>query len=54
MGMILSRRDSTIVARLKVPGSLDISNPWPETFEPDRVRVSSPFRAKRLFSTNPG
>jgi hypothetical protein len=26
------------------------------TFEPDRVHVSSPFsfRAKRLFSTNPG
>jgi hypothetical protein len=24
------------------------------TFEPDRVRVSSPFRAKRLFLTNPG
>jgi hypothetical protein len=24
------------------------------TFEPDRLRVSSPFRAKRLFSTNPG
>jgi hypothetical protein len=26
------------------------------TFEPDRVRISSPFsfRAKRLFSTNPG
>jgi hypothetical protein len=24
------------------------------TFEPDRVRVFSPFRAKRLFLTNPG
>jgi hypothetical protein len=24
------------------------------TFESDRVRVSSSFRAKRLFSTNPG
>jgi hypothetical protein len=23
------------------------------TFEPDRVRVFSPFRAKRLFLTNP-
>jgi hypothetical protein len=23
-------------------------------FEPDRVHISNPFRAKRLFSTNPG
>jgi hypothetical protein len=25
-----------------------------ETLEPDRVRVSGPFRAKRLSSTNQG